>query len=394
MVVAGTTDTLRVAGVPSGYPAEQESNVRVRWIENALEVMSDFDVPLLKRLGGVNQFKATNPKIEWILYDTWSDRFNLGAGLGLAGTTLTTTGNIAHRIPRGTVLKIEDELIWVQAQASANTLTVVRDYAGTTDVAHDNGTQTRIVGFAEVEGTSFVLRGSALRSVPFNHFSIFKTGHSESFAQSEAQIYTRTGPSMPEMMADAVSQVMVGLEAMLIEGQRSPGSGVTEPPMMGGLRFFGTSANGATVVDAGGAKLSRTILNQGFDGSYDQVGTSKMARTVLASQGAKRVLYEEYGQPITRATEGTTKFSENVTRLENEYGGFDIVGPFKRIATNELWIINPALVRVGVYGSLGRLHEGMIPTDGDFTSKGLYAMHSAIFKGIPGLVRIHNFTTS
>jgi len=394
VVVAGTTSTLRVTGVPSGYPAEQETNVKVRYIDNTLEVMTDYAIPLLKRLGGANAFTSDNTKVEWVLFDTWSDRFDLGAQLVAAGVTLTMDGSKAHRVPRGTVLKIEDELVWVSANASASTLTVVRGYAGTTDATHANATQARIVGFTEVEGTDIVLRGSALRSVPFNYHSIYKTGSSESFAQSEAAIHSRRGATMPEMMADSVSQYWVQLEAQIIEGERYEGSAVTDPPMMGGLRFYGTSANGATVIDAGGAKLSRALLNQAFDGTYDNVGIDKMARTVLSSKGAKRVLYEEYGQPIVRAAEGTTVFHEDLTRLENEYGAFDVIGPFKRVAEDELWIVNVAMIKVGHFGRLGRLHEIMIPTSGDYTSRGLYAMNTATFKGIPGMVRLHNFTTS
>lgn len=394
MVVAGTTATLRVAGVPSGYPAEQEANVKVRWVDGGLEVMSDLEVPLLKRLGGVSSFTSRNTKIEWVLADLWTDRFNLGEALTADGTTLTMDGDKAHRLSRGVILKCESELIWVQAIASASTLTIVRGYAGTTGAAHASGVEARIAGFAEVEGTSFVLRGSKLRSMPFNFHSILKTASSESYAQSESVIYTRSGPTLPEMMADNIAQMFVALEAMVIEGQRYAGSGVNSPPSMGGLSFFGTTANGATVVDASGAKLSRAILNTGWDASYNQVGQTKMARTVLCGQGVKRVLYEEFGAPITRAAEGNTVFRENVTRLENEYGAFDIVGPFKRIPNNTLWIINPALIRLGHYGNLGRLHEVMIPTDGDFTSRGLYGMYSGIFKGIPGLVKIHNFVTS
>lgn len=392
MTVAGTVATMRVTGVPSGYPAEQESNVKVRWMDSALEVMSDMDTPLLKRIGGPGQFTSDNTKIEWILYDTWTDRGNLGAQLTAAGTTLTIDAATAHRFPRGTVLKCEDELIWVSAQASTTTLTVVRGYAGTTDATHVDTTQFRFVGFAEVEGVDIVLRGSALRTVPYNFHSIYKTGHSESFAQSEANIYGRTGPTMNEMFADSIEQYAVGLEGMLIEGERYEGSGTEDPPMMGGLRFYGTSANGATVIDASGAKLSRSILNQGFDGSWDAVGSTKMARTLLTGKGAKRVLYEEFGQPIVRANEGTTVYHENITSLENEYGAFDIIGPFKRIPEDEIWMVNLALIQAGHFGKLGRLHEVMIPSSGDYKSLGLYAMNTAKFKGIPGLVRIHNFT--
>lgn len=393
MTVAGTIATLRVTGVPAGYPAEQESNVKVRFIDSSLEVMSDYSVPLLKRIGG-SPITTNNTKHEWILGDLWSDRFTLGAALAAAATTLTLDGNKAHRYPRGTVLKCEDELIWVSAQASASTLTVVRGYAGTLDVLHASGATVRIAGFAEVEGVNFVLRGSALRDVPYNFHSIFKTGSSESWAQSEAAVYSRRGATMPEMMADNVSQYWVGYEAMVIEGERYEGSGVDDPPMMGGLRFFGTSANGATVIDCNGARLSKALLNQAFDETYDRVGVDKMARTILSGKGAKRVLYEEFGRPIVTAPEGTSRFRENFTGLENEYGAFDVIGPFKRVQDDELWIVNPALIRTGHFGTLGRLHEALIPTSGDYTSKGLYAMNTAQYKGIPGIVRLHNFTTA
>ena len=77
MTVAGTISTLRVTGVPGGYPAEQEATVKVRWVDQALEVMSDTETPLLKAIGGIDQFTADNTKIEWVLHDTWTDRGNL-----------------------------------------------------------------------------------------------------------------------------------------------------------------------------------------------------------------------------------------------------------------------------------------------------------------------------
>lgn len=392
MTIAGTTNTIRLAGFPSGYPAEQEANVKIRFVDTALEVMSDYDIPLLTRLGGPGQFTTRNTTHEWILYDTWTDRFDLGAQLAQAGTTLTMDGTKAHRVPPGTILKIEDELIRVTAMASTSTLTVTRGFAGTTDVLHANATLVRMVGFAEPEGEDIVLRGSALRAVPFNYHSIYKTGSSESFAQQESQVYTRTGPTMNEMMADNIAQYAVLLEGLAVEGERHEGVASTDPPMMGGIRFYCTTANGATVVDAGGSKLSRAHFNTAFDGSYDAVGAVKQAKMILCGRGVKRVLYEEYVQDIERTTQGAARANENFSRIETEYGSFEVLGPFKRIPEGEVWGINPALMKVGQYGSLGRLHEVMIPTSGDYTSRGLYAMNTAQLKGIPGLFRIHNFT--
>ncbi|MGK2853877.1 MAG: SU10 major capsid protein [Microbacteriaceae bacterium] len=394
MVTAGTVQTMRVTGVPGGYPAEQEANVKVRYIDDVLEVMSDYDVPLLKAIGGIDQFTADNTKIEWILGDTWADR-GLVSGSHTSGTnTLTLTTASAHRFPRGTVLKIGDEMLWVVAQASTTTLTVVRGYASSSAAAIDDQAEFRVVGFGEVEGTSITFRGSALKTVPYNYFSVFKQGVSESWMQSEANTYARRGATTPEMMADNLSQFMVAMEALVIEGDRYEGSGVNDPPMTGGLRFFGTSANGATVIDCGGAKLSRALINQGFDASFEAVGASKMARTIISGIGAKRVLWEEYKQGIIRTTPDDMTHREGFSGLENEYGSFSILGPYKRIPDDEMWGVSLPLIEVGHFGGLGRLHEFALPTDGDFNAMGMYGAYGTKFKGIPGIIHWHNFSTT
>jgi len=393
MVVAGTVATLRVTGVPAGYPAEQESNVKVRFIDNVLEVMSDLEVPLLKAIGGIDQFTADNTKFEWVLGDTWSDRGNISGSHDSSVTTLTLSTAIAHRFPRGAVLKLGTELLWVVAQASTTTLTVVRGYAGTSAAAHSNNDEFRLAGLAEVEGTTITFRGSALRTVPYNFFSIYKTGVSESWAQTEANIYTRRGATIPEMMADTVKQIMVGMEAQIIEGQRYEGTGANDPPMSGGLRYFGTSANGATVIDAGGAKLNRELLNQGFDGAWNQVGMMNMGRTVLGGVGVGRTLWREFKEPQVRTSPGDGTHIERFDALMNEYGKFEFLGPYKRIPNDELWIVNMAAIQTGKYGTLGRLHEFSLPTNGDFNAQGIYGMYGNKIKQIPGIVRIHNFIT-
>ncbi len=394
MTVAGTISTLRVTGVPSGYPAEQESNVKVRFVDTVLEVMSDTDVPLLKRLGGIDQFTADNTKYEWVLGDTWADRGTISGAHNTVVTTLTLTAAYAHRFPRGSVLRIDDELVWVQAQLSTTELTIVRDYAGSTAATHASGATFRLVGFTEVEGTAFVMRGSALREMAYNFFNIIKGAVSESWAQTESNIYTRRGATIPEMMGQYLKEIMVGLEGAVIEGRRYEGTGVNDPPMSGGLRYFGTSANGATVIDCGGAVLSRALLNQGFDASWLAVGLSNMAKLIMGGIGVSRTLWREFKEPYLHTNDAGASATEGrFERLMNEYGAFEFMGPFKRIPDGEAWGINPALIQVGKYGTLGRLHEGSIPTNGDFNAQYVYGMYGNKIKGVPGIIRWHNFTT-
>lgn len=394
MTPAGTIATMRVSGLPSGYPAEQEADVKVRFVDTSVEVLSDMEIPLLNAIGGPSQFQAPTQKIEWQQRDTWSDRGNLGAQLAGAGTTLTIDEASAHRYPRGSVLKIEDEYIWVSAQASTTTLTVGRGYAGSSDVTHASGVEFRLVGFTEVEGSDFQLRGSALHTQAYNFFSITKMASSESWIQSQQQTYVRSGPTMPEMMADNINQHWVGLEAALIEGTRYAGAGTTTPPMSGGLRYFVTSGNGAVVVDCAGQKLSRALIESALDQVWKNVGSMNMSRTVLCGLGAKRTLYREYIEPfVRRGPSDTTGPTTNFTSFETEFGSFNVIGPFKRIEEDELWIVNPALMECGTYGSIGRLHEGTLTTQGDYNKQFVFGMYGFKFKGIPGTVKLYNFTT-
>ena len=394
MSTAGTVSTLRQSGIPSGYPAEQEDGYKVRFVDSSIELMSDTEIPLLQAVGGATQFQADNVKIEWMQRDTWTDRDNLGAQLTAAGVTLTIDGATAHRFARGVVLKCEDELIWVSALASTTTLTVVRGYAGTADATHVNGTEFRIVGFTEVEGVDFTLRGSALHTTSHNFFSIYKMASSETWVQARQSSYVRSGATMPEMMADNIAQTWVAIEGQLIEGQRYAGSGANAPAMSGGLRYFCTTGNGAGAVDAASSKLDGNMFMTALEARYSAVGQMNMGRTVLCGIGAQRTLYKEFIEPYQRADWGQTNSANRTfSRMLTEYGEITLIGPYKRIESDELWVINPAGIEVGTYADVGRLHTGTLTTQGDYSTEFLFGMYGNKVKQVPGMTRIHTFTT-
>ena len=392
--MAGTVSTLRQAGVPSGYPAEQEADYKIRRVDASIELMSDQDIPLLQLIGGAGQFTSDTTKYEWMLADSWVDRDNLGAQLTQAGATLTIDGATAHRFSRGMVLKCEDELIWVSALASATTLTVVRGYAGTSDVTHVNGTEFRIVGFTEVEGVDFTLRGSALHTTAYNFFSMIKMASAETWVQSKQATYVRSGATMAEMEAANIAQAWVAVEGQIIEGRRYAGSAAEDPSMSGGLRYFCTTANGAGEVDAVGQKLNGDMFNEALQSRYLAVGTMHMGRTVLCGLGAQRTLYKEFIEPYQRADWGQTATpNRTFTRMLTEFGEITLVGPYKRIESDELWILNPAGIEVGTYEQFGPLHVGELTTQGDYSKKFLFGMYGNKVKLIPGMTRMHTFTT-
>ena len=101
--MAGTILTERVAGIPTGFPAEMDSTVKIRWVAPLLMNMSERSADLLKYIGGVEQFKFNNTTIEWSEDDVWSRRLT-HTGLAAGGTTTLTLTGAAHRYPIGTIL--------------------------------------------------------------------------------------------------------------------------------------------------------------------------------------------------------------------------------------------------------------------------------------------------
>src|SRR3990167_11261105 len=101
--MSGTIATERVAGIPSGYPAEIDASVKVRWVAPLLVNMSERSADFLKYVGGPEQFQFDETTIEWVEDDVWSRRLSHG-GLAAAGTTSLTVTGAAHRYPIGTIL--------------------------------------------------------------------------------------------------------------------------------------------------------------------------------------------------------------------------------------------------------------------------------------------------
>lgn len=105
--MGGTIQTLRVGGVPGGYPAEIDATIKVRFVDDSEIInLSDLSTDFLKLIGGVSQFTFDNEKHEWPEHDIWARRLASHGTLdGTSGTdNLTITGQ-AHRYPIGTPMR-------------------------------------------------------------------------------------------------------------------------------------------------------------------------------------------------------------------------------------------------------------------------------------------------
>lgn len=398
--MAGTTSTLRVAGLPSGYPAEIDSNVKVRWVAPLLVNMSERSVDFLKYIGGVEQFSFNNTKIEWVEDDVWNRRPSL-SGTPLAAspaTSLTLTG-AAHRYPIGTIFfnVTKGEYVRVTAIADANTVTVTRDITSASATSAWASTDEVIVGgFSMHEDDVWTYRPTAIFNLPFNYAQAQHVAVQASWRRQETALYGLQGSDLDYQAANTVAEQFVAMEDASIFGSRNVGS-ASIPSMAGGVTFYVTSANGAQVTDLNGAALTRKDIDDVLQGLFYSVGMEKMARTLVLNAWAKRKI-SSFFSAAERLGPGANEAGVAIDRFNTDFGVVDVL-LHQNVAKNDIWFLRRENHKIGVHGTLGRPHlvQNVGPSsvgDGPRTRRAFYADWSMINSGPQAEGRIQEHSTT
>jgi hypothetical protein len=396
--MAGTTNTLRVAGIPSGYPAEMDATVKVRWVAPLLVNMSERSVDLLKYLGGVEQFSFNNTKIEWVEDDVWNRRPTVtGTPLANGGTAFTVTGQ-SHRYPVGTIFFniTAGEFVRVNATADANTLTVTRDlgtvlgstpaWASTDDII--------VSGFSMQEDDNWTYRPTAIFSLPFNLAQAQHVAVQASYRRQETALYGLQGSDLDMQAANTVAEQFVSMEEAAVHGTRFAGS-ATVPSMAGGIKFYVTSANGAQVTSLSSAAMTRKDIDDILQSLFYAVGLEKMAHTMLVSAWPKRKI-SSFFSSAERLGPGANEAGVAIDRFNTDFGVVDVM-LHTALAKNEVIFIRAENHKIGVHGTLGRPHLVQLAAPsvtGPRTQRAFYADWSMINSGPQAEGRLTNISTS
>lgn len=394
--MAGTTETTRVSGLPSGYPAEIDADTKIRFVDDQLQNMSNMDTPILKTLGGIDKFTYGNPKVEWAEEDRF-DRWNTVQDnpLTSGATTLTVETDTAHQYPKGSLLKIENEQVRVTAVATASTLTIVRASSGTTAAQHAQNVDIQLVGNSAGESDAWNLRTTSIFDFPFNYSQVFQDKVRVTFRRMESNLYGMEGNDLDYQVAKSLKEQMVKLEGSAVAGERDVGvSGSSEPPTMGGLRWFLNTTNSAdaNVTDLNSAALTEKDINDLLQDMYYKVGQSNMGMTVLCGAWVRRKITSWYADTV-RLTQGANKAGISVSKLQTDFGVLDIMHHVS-MPKDELYIINPEFIKIGHHGQRGRFHVVDVATDGPFIDKALYGDYTMMFKNAAAHGRIQEISTS
>jgi hypothetical protein len=386
-----------VAGVVGGFPAEIDATSKVRYVAPLLVNMSERSADLLKYVGGPESFDFRNTKVEWQEDDVWSRRLSHTGLVGGATVALVVTG-AAHRYPIGTILYLpsDNEYMRVTGHTDADTLVIARDiYTTATGGAGAVASTAEILvsGFTMDENDDYVFRPTAIFGFPYNHPQVHQAGVKASFRRQETALYNMRGNDLDYRALDLIAEQFVAMEQSLVHGYRFAGT-ASVPAAMGGLKFYVTSANGATVTDLASAALTRKDIDDMLQTIWYSVGGDKMGKTLLVSAWAKRKI-SSFFSAAERLGPGTQAGGVVIDRLNTDFGVIDLM-LHTALAKNELFLINQSSMKMGCHGQRGRPHLEELPPSnvGPRSEKVFYGDLSVIVSGVQAMGRIHTFSVT
>jgi hypothetical protein len=400
---AGTTTSPRATGIDMDDTANLEFDLRVRFIDDMFDNMSDYDVFVQKRIGG-DKFETRNVKTEWGEQDLWSRRFLAAEAMDTTETGLDVPTGTAHRYPKGTLLKTvnssgEMEIMWVSAAASADSLTVVRAASGTgavpttTGYNHALSQEYLVIGNTIAEGATRALRGTPVAATKFNYSQISRQAVGVTFRQNDADVYGRSGTDIDTQLANVLKQLMVGLDENILEGRRYAGTGASDPGGFGGLDyFFDTSVDSdANVVDLNSAAITEKTFADLFQTVFYKVGNN-MGHTLLVDAWTKRKI-NAFWQPGVRQTRSENVIGTVVDKIATDFGEFEVF-MHQGVPKGKTFLVNPEYVELGHYGSRGRWNTRPLPVTNDTIEEEVYGDYTLKVKNAVAQGKIQEISQS
>lgn len=406
--MAGTIQTLRVGGVPSGYPAEIDATVKVRFVDDSEIVnLSDLSTDFLKLLGGVSQKTFDKETIEWTEDDTWTRRPTLSSVGAMVGGAqdgnlddMNVTGQ-AHRYPIGTVFvnhTKSDELVRVETITDADNLNVRRGYAGSSVNASDWAVTDNIMvaGFTMHEDQGWQYRPSYVLSLPFNYTQIQHTALRQSWHRAGLRMYgAGTGANdFANQVARAMAEQLVAVEQNLIDGLRFVGN-TDEPAMAGGLDFFiNASGSGAQVSSLSSNPLTRKDVEDLVQDAAYAVGRQNSANLIVCDYWFDRKLRDFYdAKERVQSDQKIAGLDLDAIRIPGL--GTLTVLPHTAVPEAHAYFVKLEHITVGTFAGLGQPHVGeIVQTAGPTQGRYFYMDWSAEFKGMEGFGLLHTYSTT
>lgn len=366
-----------------------DTGIFVRNIAAFIDIVSPDDVPLLKAIGLNSAQKLLrgeihNSKVEWIEDQLKKTSTLLNEALDSSETGVDVDSGEGVNYFKGLIIRIDDELMWV-VSVSSDTLTVVREFGGTTGATHDNNAPIEIVGHAQVEGDPPPAARTFDFTQPFNYTQIFEDSIHLTGSQMSMKQYG-LDDEYDYQTAKIFKELLIKLERSAVDGGRAAGSATTARAT-GGLRQFVTLGPAALA----GAALTQKHIEDEMQARFEAVGMSYMPNTIICNAWGKRKISSFYA-PFVRTERDEKKGGISIMKVETDFGTMDVMLN-RWCPTNRLYMVRPEFIGVGPLRGRDFFEERLAKT-ADAIDGHVVGEYAVIVKNTTGMARITGFSTS
>jgi hypothetical protein len=378
--------------------------------------VSDYNtMKVVKALGGLDSFEYDTAAIEWIEDDLYKRTDTITGALTSTDTSLEVTGK-AHRYPPGTVLCFINhngtdavvgttnqaigwtEYMRVSAQASADVLTVERDYTtavGANTTIWASGARFYVAGNTYEEGNVWLTRQTTLKALKYNLSMLFQGSEISTWRNQGTSRYGTSGNDFDDQVARMVKTQALALEQAVLLGRRFVGTATATPAMMGGVLYFVDSSYDSSVNEtdkAGGALVLKDIEDM-VQNIAQTVGEENVPNLVFTDGWGQRKLNSFFESRVQMArTENTAGL---YTQRLSTGAGFELefVSDYN-MPRGTMLFLNTNQGKVGNHKN-GRMRTGDVGySPGDYDQTWIYGDYSMEFKNPVTCGKITNFSLS
>lgn len=335
-------------------------------VSDVIDQLSPEEVPLLDLIGKDSLATPCEQlKHEWLedqlrprggtlgaAYTAGSSSMQFAAGQGayLLAEDLILVGNAVYRVVAG---------------PPDSDIAVVAVIGTTTDANVASGAiWTKLAQASPEAGTARTDASKTVVGRPFNYTQIFKDW---ALVSGSMQAIRRYGyvSEWSYQIEKVLKQLAIDMELSLIYGAKSNVDGPPRRSTMGGLYEYiylaGVANSWSTVVNANGAQLDETMLNNLLQAIWEAGG---MPETVLVNGFNKRQI-NRWASPRIRTLQDERTAGNYITSYESEFGTLDILKD-RWLRKGDVVILTKGEIGIGPLTSR-QFSSRELPSTGDYT---------------------------
>jgi len=329
-------------GIESGFSSNL---VNVRQLEDYLDIFEADDFPLLQEVG-LNSYdrEITNTKFEWQVDYLLPTQDALNGAVSDTDGTEITVDHAEYFVLHDVVLCESELMRVVSIDASGDTLTVERGFAGSTAATHDNDDVVYRLGPARPEGSSPGWARQTAAVQPYNYTQIW-----DAFAEVTGTEEALKNYAPDDLLAMRVDREMQNLyivmEQALLYGLRyQPASNTGRTT--GGLDQFVHDTNAL-----GDAALTYFDLEDALEDVAARAGKTNVPDTLWANGWVMRKI-SSFATPAIRSERTETVFGNVVDTLLTNFGTLRIMYD-RLIKTDRAYLLDMDRIMCGPLSGRG-----------------------------------------